>query len=486
MKSVADSADPARAETTILYADDTDAQRYALSRVLRQAGFGVIEAKTGRQALAMMSARPNLVVLDVNLPDISGLEVCKAIKTEDSTKRIPVLHVSASLITAGARVAGLEGGADAYLVQPIAPEELIATIRALLRVRQAEDALHESQEQYRLFFEANPLACWAFDSNDLKILAVNAAGIDLYGYSRDEFLRLTLRDLVFAGDVALATTDANGSSGLLGSIGKHKTKTGKVIDVETVCAPLSLAGHSAQLAIVQDVTDKLQRQAAEQEQEVRRLLLDRLLHAQEEERRRIARDLHDEAGQLMTSLLVGLRTLSDSRRLTDAKSQAKHLREIASGAIGELTRLARGLHTGVLDDLGLEVAIERLADDFRATQKIKLDLTLPEKLPALGKHEQINIYRIIQEALTNVARHSNADHAKVNISCTGSELMLSIGDNGRGFDNDGSRNPSGSLGIEGMRERAAMSGGMMELISVPREGVSVNVRLPLQPPRKTG
>jgi DNA-binding response OmpR family regulator len=120
-----------------------------------------------------LSARPNLVVLDVNLPDVSGLEVCKAIKTDDTTKRIRVLHVSASLVTAGARVAALEGGADPYLAQPIAPEELIATIRALLRVRQAEDALRESQEQYRLFFEANPLACWAFDHNNLKILAVN-------------------------------------------------------------------------------------------------------------------------------------------------------------------------------------------------------------------------------------------------------------------------------------------------------------------------
>ena len=152
MNSPALSGLEQQTEARILCADDTDAQRYAVSRVLRKAGFEVLEARTGREALALIASRPNLVVLDVNLPDLSGLEVCRIIKTNDQTKRTPILHVSATLVSAGARVAGLEGGADAYLVQPIEPEELIATVRALLRVRKAEEALWESQQEYRLFF----------------------------------------------------------------------------------------------------------------------------------------------------------------------------------------------------------------------------------------------------------------------------------------------------------------------------------------------
>lgn len=115
-------------EARILCADDTDAQRYAVSRVLGKAGFEAIEAKTGHEALALMPNQPHLVVLDVNLPDISGLEVCRIIKASEQTKRTPILQVSATLVSAGARVAGLEGGGDAYLVQPIEPEELIATV----------------------------------------------------------------------------------------------------------------------------------------------------------------------------------------------------------------------------------------------------------------------------------------------------------------------------------------------------------------------
>ena len=146
------------AEATILYADDTVAQRYAISRLLRRAGFEVVEAGTGRQALELMPTRPDLVVLDVNLPDMSGIEVCRLIKSTEATSRTPVLHVSATLVNTEARVAGLDGGADAYLIQPVAPEELIATVRALLRVRRTEEQLWESQQQYRLFFESNPLA----------------------------------------------------------------------------------------------------------------------------------------------------------------------------------------------------------------------------------------------------------------------------------------------------------------------------------------
>jgi DNA-binding response OmpR family regulator len=162
---------------TILHVDDTEAQRYAVSRVLRHAGFDVLEARTGQQALEAVERLPDLVILDVNLPDISGFAVCKRIKANETTARIPVLHLSATMVSTDARVAGLDGGADGYLVQPVEPEELVATVRALLRVRKAEEVLWKSEQQYRLFFEANPLACWVFSTADLRILAVNEAAV---------------------------------------------------------------------------------------------------------------------------------------------------------------------------------------------------------------------------------------------------------------------------------------------------------------------
>src|SRR5579871_5316537 len=469
-------------EATILYADDTEAQRYAVSRVLRRAGFEVVEAVTGRQALELLSTSPDLVVLDVNLPDISGLEVCRRIKSAEATARIPVLQVSASFVNTEARVAGLEGGADAYLVQPIAPEELVATIRALLRVRRAEEQLWQSEQQYRLFFESNPLACWVFDASDLRILAVNATAVEQYGHSREEFMNLTLRDIPAPEELpsVLEVLSKNALPSAPSRIWKHRTRSGKLIQVEMIVAPLKLNGREAGLAIVRDMTLQVELRAAEQKEELRRLLLERVLQVQESERQRIARELHDEAGQLMTSLLVGLRSLSDARRLADAKAQAIRLREIASNAINEIGRLARGLHSSVLDDLGIEAALRRFADEFSSAHGIQVHLDMSRaRFSQFSRDDQINVYRIVQEALTNVARHAQARHVDIEFHSSATDLHVTIRDDGRGVSGM-SGTSSRHLGVEGMRQRAAGLGGNLEITSPATGGTEVRLQLPSQ------
>lgn len=124
----------------ILNVDDSDANRYARSRMLRMAGFRVDEAMTGRAALSLAGERPDLILLDVNLPDISGIEVCRQLRSDPATADIAVVHISATSIGTEDRIAGLDGGADAYLVEPVEPPELVAVVRALLRTRHAEEA----------------------------------------------------------------------------------------------------------------------------------------------------------------------------------------------------------------------------------------------------------------------------------------------------------------------------------------------------------
>ncbi len=466
---------------TILHVDDTDAQRYAISRVLRHAGFKVLEASTGQQGLELVEKLPDLVILDVNLPDISGFAVCKQIKSNEATSRVPVLHLSATMVSTEARVAGLEGGADAYLVQPVEPEELVATVRALLRVRKAEESLWRSEQQYRLFFEANPLACWVFNVSDFKILAVNEAAVKQYGYSREEFMGLTIGDISCEELPAPISSMSSASALQFDTVQKHKTKSGGVLDVEAVWAPLRLNGRDVRLAIVQNVSERLQREEIRRQEEMRRLLLERVLQAQEEERKRIARELHDEAGQLMTSLLVGLRGLSDARQLKDAKHQAKALRKIASKAIGEVGRLARGLHSSVLDELGLKDAVQRFADEYATVHRIRVDLDFgPRAFSRLDAQAQIGLYRIIQEALTNVARHSHAATVRVQFGWEKDELQLAIEDDGQGFLAGNVRDrPSHHLGIEGMRQRAIMLGGTLEIKSEPQRGTLIRVVLPV-------
>lgn len=136
----------------VLTVDDNAAGRYFKTRVLREAGYRTLEAETGEEGLALTGSHlPQIILLDVRLPDLDGLEVCEAIKK--NYPGIPVLQMSATFIELADRIRGLERGADAYLVEPVEPQELIATVRSLLRVRKAEHDLREALEQNRLLLD---------------------------------------------------------------------------------------------------------------------------------------------------------------------------------------------------------------------------------------------------------------------------------------------------------------------------------------------
>jgi PAS domain S-box-containing protein len=233
--------------------------------------------------------------------------------------------------------------------------------------------------------------------------------------------------------------------------------------------------------VLTDLTEQKRKQAQEinQAEATRRLLLDHMLAAQEEERRRIARELHDETGQLLTSLLVGLRTLEHARDLVDVKAQGDRLREITGRAIDEVGRLARGLHPTVLDDHGLGVALIRYVSEYMKTYNIAVNLQLNKfDSSDLSSAVQIGLYRIVQEALTNVAKHSGAKAVRIRFARSATALEVAIADDGCGFDVKAVAVSSHRLGIQSMRERAAMLGGTISFAS-RRRGTKILVRVPL-------
>ncbi|MDD5578541.1 MAG: response regulator [Methylobacter sp.] len=139
----------------ILVADDNTIGRYTTTRILKYAGFEVMEAVSGEETLELAQQNPDLILLDVNLPDMNGFEVCQELKSHLQTREIPVIHLTAQEIRSESVVKGLEGGADAYLVQPITPKELIAWIKTSLRIRNAkfsadkiQDAQNASDDMY--------------------------------------------------------------------------------------------------------------------------------------------------------------------------------------------------------------------------------------------------------------------------------------------------------------------------------------------------
>jgi PAS domain S-box-containing protein len=217
--------------------------------------------------------------------------------------------------------------------------------------------------------------------------------------------------------------------------------------------------------------------------EVRARLLEQVTAAQEEEQRRLARELHDETGQSLTSLLLGLRTLAEATSLDTVRDQAADLRRVTARTLDEVRRLARGLRPGVLDELGLVPAIEQLALEHAQLRSIAVEVSAvgfgDERLsPAI----EAALYRIIQEALTNTAKHSGAGTATVVLQRRRNGIQSIISDDGCGFDVEATlRTPAARahLGLHGMRERAALLGGTVTIESTPGEGTTIYVRVPI-------
>lgn len=211
----------------------------------------------------------------------------------------------------------------------------------------------------------------------------------------------------------------------------------------------------------------------------RRELLRRLVDGLEQERSRVARDLHDELGQRLTAIVVGLRTIEGSADAEEAKARARGLREVASESLDDVRRISRGLRPTGLVGAGLAPAIERLCKDVLTPGGV--EWTIESRLPAgvvLREAVEATAYRIAQEAVTNISRHAHASRVAVSLSLHAGELVLNIEDDGVGLESGRDGRPVEGVGLAGMRERAALVEGSLEVDSEPGKGLKLRAILP--------
>jgi signal transduction histidine kinase len=205
-----------------------------------------------------------------------------------------------------------------------------------------------------------------------------------------------------------------------------------------------------------------------------------VITAQEEERKRISRELHDSASQSLTSLLIGLKTLGDASGAPDTRQRAEELRTVAGRTLDDIHSLALQLRPSVLDDLGLPEALRRHVVDCERRYNVNVDLAVTgldnRRLPP---EIETALYRITQEALTNIIRHSNAQTASIFIERRDGQVLAIIEDDGIGFDTSAITSKEGHLGLYGIRERAELLSGRLEVESSPGQGTSLFVSIPL-------
>ena len=228
-------------------------------------------------------------------------------------------------------------------------------------------------------------------------------------------------------------------------------------------------GGPAIVALAQTFNEMLDRLETERRDSARRALL-----VQEGERRRIARELHDEVGQTLTGVMLQVEglagTISDRHR-----EQLDELRETARHGTEEVRRIVRRLRPEALEDLGLQSALAALATAFGEQAKVPIERRL-EQGPPLSEEHELVVYRIAQEALTNVARHANATAVELHLQHIDDNVILMVRDNGRGLASDSLRS---SHGILGMRERAMLIGARFTITRPPEGGTEVRLSIPL-------
>ncbi|PRQ03255.1 Sensor histidine kinase LiaS [Enhygromyxa salina] len=215
-----------------------------------------------------------------------------------------------------------------------------------------------------------------------------------------------------------------------------------------------------------------------------RELSGRAVALQEAERRSLSRELHDSAGQALTAIRINLQILAELAGNDGAKAMATRTVELADSTLEEIRRVVNRLAPAVLDDLGLQGAIERHCDDFSERTGVEIDYQFGDlDEPGVDTGVETAAYRIVQESLTNVARHANAERVTIDLrrldaGAVHDRIAIDIADDGRGFDVEEVR-AKGRRGLEGMRERVELLGGTIEISATPGRGAQIHVTLPV-------
>jgi PAS domain S-box-containing protein len=324
-----------------------------------------------------------------------------------------------------------------------------------------------------------------------RIVLFNRAAEQLFGVRRDDALGSPLDRFIpqrFRGGHR-AHVEKFGHTGVTSRrMGDQTTlwalrADGSEFPIEASISQAGEPGSRFFTVILRDITLRKQNEDTmlRQQQELRELSA-RVLEAREEEKTRIARELHDELGQLLTALKMDLAWLRERLPETgpELAARADGMSALLDRTVSSSRRIAADLRPLMLDDLGLADAAQWLVDDFGKRSGVRLEMRVPEEaaFDALAKGAATAVYRAIQESLTNIARHSGAKNAWVLLAQENGEVLVEIEDDGRGV-TPGDLAKASSLGLKGMRERVAYYGGSLEVARAPRGGTRLRVRMPL-------
>ena len=319
----------------------------------------------------------------------------------------------------------------------------------------------------------------------LRIVEANDRALTSYQYSRDEILNLHLIDLYPLGSEQVLDTlmhHVEEKSGLIFEAMQQR-KDGTTFPVEVSLRLLEVEGEKLFQEIIRDITERKRTEEVLKKSEKNlRYLASQLLRAQEDERKRLSGELHDELGHALLTLKLHIESVQEQLlpQQVTLKSELNKILGFVNATIEEVRRLYLDLSPGDLEDLGLTTALHSLVDDFSQLQKhIRWTIKLDDLEGIFPLSTQTAIYRIVQEALTNIGKHANPKHVLLGIKLEKSEVCFTIEDDGIGFERHKIAAEKKTLGLLAMEERVNILGGTFELWSQENRGTKISFTIPI-------
>jgi PAS domain S-box-containing protein len=475
----------------ILLADDNADMRDYLHRLLLDE-YEVTVATDGVSALeSARQQRPDLVLADVMMPRLDGFGLLGELRADENLKTVPVLLVSAR---AGeeSRIEALDAGADDYLVKPFSARELLARVGSHLAMAKMRQQAGELERRLRA--EAEHRAGIVDSSGDAiisqdmdgTITSWNKAAEHIFGYPAQEAIGQNISIIVpphrrdEESDVAARLRRGEGVDNLETV---RKRKDGSLLEISVTVSPMKDASGRIVAAsrVARDITERKRMESMSKEAE----LSGRLLQLQDDERRRVARELHDGVGQLLAALSMNTHKIANEKQSLSAIARRcmEETLTLIDQAISELRTISYLLHPPLLDEVGLQSALSEYVEGFGERSSISVSLDLPPEVQRLPRDVELSLFRIVQECLTNIHRHSHSAAASVRLVQVPGEIQLQIIDQGRGMSPEiqekvfSGRNTG--VGLRGMLERVRQIGGTLQIQS-NEKGTSISVVVPIQ------
>jgi PAS domain S-box-containing protein len=491
----------------IVNVDDTASARYMKTRTLRQAGYSVIEAGTGADALRLVRAHmPQLVLLDVNLPDISGIEVARRIKDDPVTRSIPIVQISATHVTEHDQQVGLEGGAELYLTEPLQAQELTTVVRVLLRLHSIERGLLQSEARWRSFMESNIVGVMVLE--DDRIIEANDALHMMLGYERDELMTLDWRMLTPPEDLErseLAFADLKTAGTCAPFEKQYFRKGGSRVWVTLGAAMLGDSGNRW-MCFVLDISDRkraaLEREAAFQRERSARTHAEDATRLKDEFLANLSHELRTPMNAIMgwAHLLKGGRLDAAQRtRALESIDRAARMQAQLIEDLLDVSRIVSGkLHVS-MQAVDVDSVIDAALESQRLAAHAKgVHLAAPRApRPLTVRGDAGRLQQVVLNLVSNAVKFTPAGgRIEVRVEERAGEAWIVVRDTGEGIsseflpfvferfrqvDGTSTRTHMGlGLGLAIVRHVVELHGGTVEASSDGLErGSTFTVRLPL-------